>query len=152
MTELKPLGGTDFIRAEPPHGFGMQFYVDTEGRVSGTVQLDEGKQGPPGHAHGGALIALLDEAMGAAAWNQNYRVVAVNLQFNLKRGVPLNTDITVTGQVERKDGRKVYCTGTVLLPDGTIAVEGEGLFLEAPQYAGGPSETYNPFLIGDGDE
>ena len=36
-------------------------------------------EGPPGHAHGGSMAAVLDEAMGAAAWMEGHLVVAVRL-------------------------------------------------------------------------
>ena len=32
------------------------------------VLFGPGTQGPPGHAHGGSMAAVLDEAMGGAAW------------------------------------------------------------------------------------
>lgn len=140
---MKAIGGTDFITAPEPQGFGMRFYADGEGNVSGKITLRQDKQGPPGHAHGGALIALLDEAMGAAAWNMGYRVVAVNLNFNLKRAVPLHTEITIRGKVESREDRKVFTSGQVILPDGTVAVDCTGLFLEAPAYVGG---DFNPFV------
>lgn len=146
----RPIGGTDFIRAHPPHGFGMQYYTHDDGTVSGQITIDRSKQGPPGHVHGGALIAVLDEAMGAAAWVNGHRVVAANLQFDLRRGVPLDVNVTFTGQVERKEGRKVYCSGQVILPDGTVAVEARGLFIEAPNYVGG-ADGFNPFEIATSD-
>ena len=145
MTEKIPIGGTAFITAPPPHGFGMRYQHDAEGKVSGVIRLDESKQGPPGHVHGGALIALLDEAMGAACWVRGYRAVAANLQFDLIRGVPLATDITVSGAVENKQGRKVYAVCEITLPDGTVAVKGRGLFIEAPDYVGGKN-GFNPFV------
>jgi hypothetical protein len=41
--------------------------------------------------------------------------------------------IHITGKVERRDGRKVFTSGTVALDDGTIAVNGSGIFVDAPQ-------------------
>lgn len=130
--EFKPIGGTDFITDPAPVGMGMRFYADGQGHVRGEIAIDPSKQGPPGFTHGGALIALLDEAMGAAAWNQGYRVVAVNLQFNLWVAVPLQIPVTVMGEVVRIEGRKVFCAGRIRLPDETVAVAAEGLFVMAP--------------------
>jgi acyl-coenzyme A thioesterase PaaI-like protein len=139
----KPIRGSDFIFGDKPGGFGARFFVDESGRIVGKVSLDASKQGPPDHAHGGALIALIDEAMGACAWYHGHRVVAAGLQFNLRRPVPLNLEVSVIAQVDRVDGRKVYTSGTILLPDEAVAVEGTGLFIEAPQYFG--FEGFNPF-------
>ena len=144
VDQSKPIGGTDFITRPSPHGLGMRFYAQTDDSVAGFIAIDEAKQGPPGHAHGGSLIALLDEAMGASAWYQGYRCVAVNLQFDLRRGVPLDTNVTVRGWVESKEGRKIWCGSEILLADGNIAVSGRGLFLEAPDYVGN-DEDFNPF-------
>ncbi|MCU0480902.1 MAG: PaaI family thioesterase [Anaerolineae bacterium] len=130
----KPIGGTDFITKAPPHGFGMRFHVHDDGHISGKIRIQADKQGPPGHVHGGALIALLDEAMGATAWYAGHQVVAVHLSFDLKAAVPLDTEITVQGEIQSKDGRKIWTISRVMLPDGRVAVEGRGLFLESPQF------------------
>ncbi|NOK86179.1 MAG: Acyl-coenzyme A thioesterase PaaI, contains HGG motif [Chloroflexi bacterium AL-W] len=149
ITTDKPIGGTQFMTAQPPHGFGIRFYIQPDGSLAGQLTLDEAKEGPPQHVHGGALIAMLDEAMGACAWQHGYRVVAVNLQFDLKRAVPLNTEIIVRGWVEAKEGRKVWTLGEVLLPGGIVAVSAHGLFLEAPEYVGKPGD-YDPFQMDAG--
>jgi uncharacterized protein (TIGR00369 family) len=138
------IGGSVFIFGAQPGGFAATFFVDQDGNVNGKVIFDDTKQGPPGHAHGGALATLIDEAMGAAAWNHGHRVLAANLNFNYRRPVPLNVEVAVQGRVERVDGRKIHTSGAILLPDGTPAVEGTGLFIEAPQYFG--SEGFNPFM------
>jgi uncharacterized protein (TIGR00369 family) len=138
-----PVGGTQFLNGPKPVGFDVRFYADEEGRFSGTVTVDISKQGPPGHVHGGALATLLDEAMGGAAWYKGHRVLAVNLDISFKRAVPLDTEILITGEVVRVEGHKVFAAGKITLPDGTIAVEGKGVFVEAPQYVG--NDNQNPF-------
>ncbi len=151
MDKSIPIGGTDFITHPAPNGLGMRFYAQPDNSVIGQVKIGISKQGPPGYAHGGSLIALLDEAMGASAWHQGYRCVAANLQFDLKYGVPLDTNITVRGWVESKSGRKVWCKSEITLPDGRVAVSGHGLFLEAPDYVGKDGD-YNPFLPIESDQ
>lgn len=136
MTGNMRIGGSTFVLGKKPGGFGARFYMDDEGKISGKVVIDTTKEGPPGHAHGGSLATLIDEAMGAACWQNGYQVLAVNLNFNYKRPVPLDTEVTITGKVVRKEGRKVHTSGAVVLPDGTVAVEGTGVFVEAPQYFG----------------
>ena len=131
-----PVSGSIYVGGSESCGFGAQFYADESGAISATLTLDDSKQGPPGHAHGGSLATLIDEAMGIAAWYQGHRVLAVNLNINFRRAVPLNVPVTVHGQLERVEGRKVFTTGKLTLPDGTVAVEGTGLFLTAPQYVG----------------
>jgi len=144
MSKQGLIGGSTFIFAPQPGGFGAQFMLDENGDIRGIVTMDDSKQGPPGHAHGGSLAALIDEAMGAAAWNRGHRVLAANLNINYRRPVPLGTEITLVGRVDRTEGRKIYTSGAVMMPDREIAVEGTGLFIEAPQYFG--VDGFNPFM------
>lgn len=141
--ERERIGGSDFVFGEKPGGFGAQFYTDGSGGIVGKVVVDESKQGPLGYVHGGASAALVDEVMGASAWFAGYRVVAVNLSFNLRNAVPLNVELILRGRVERKEGRKIFTTGELILPDGRVAVEGQGIFIEAPQLVG--AGGFNPF-------
>ena len=131
-----PVSGSLYVGGSKPCGFGAQFYANEAGEISATLTLDIEKQGPPGHAHGGSLATLLDEAMGIAAWYQGHRVLAVNLNINFRRAVPLHEMVTVCGRVERAEGRKVYAVGRLTLPDGTVAVEATGLFVTAPEIVG----------------
>ncbi len=149
FSEQRRIGGSSIIFNPPPGGFGARFYAADNGQIIGRVTVDDTKQGPPGHVHGGALATLVDEAMGASAWFSGYRVVAVHLEFRLKHAVPLNVEITMRGWVVRKEGRKVFAAGELLLPDGRVAVEGSGVFVEAPHLVG--AGGMNPFSYLSGD-
>ena len=111
---------------------GARFVVEDDGSVSATVTVAETQEGPPGYAHGGALATLLDEAMGAAAWYAGYRVLAVHLGIDYKRPAPVGAEVRVHGQVERREGRKAFTSGTITLGDGMVAVNGSGIFVDAP--------------------
>lgn len=121
---------------ENPHGIGIQWYICEDKSIFGEITLTEHQQGPPGHAHGGASAALLDEAMGLAVWTAGYAVVAVNLSVDFLRPVPLGVPIAVSGRVDRRDGRAIYAEGEIRLPDGTVAVVGRGVYVEAPHLVG----------------
>ena len=69
--------------------------------------------------------------MGAAAWHWGDPVVAANLNFDYRAPVPLDTPITISGRVERGEGRKVFTSGEITLPGGVVAVEGTGLWVTA---------------------
>jgi len=94
------------------------------------VWFGPGTQGPPGHAHGGATAALLDEAMGFCCWMAGHRVVAAHIEIDFRRMVPVGTVATLEAAVEDVDGRKVLPRARLLLPDGTVAAESTGIFLE----------------------
>jgi len=112
---------------------GVTWYAHEDDSIFAEVTLTKAQQGPPGMAHGGASAALLDEAMGAAAWLAGYRVASVNLNINYRKPVPLGQPFTITARVKQASGKKVTATGEIRLADGETAVSGEGIFVQAPQ-------------------
>ena len=120
-----------------PHGIGIQWFVRDDGALTGTISLSLYQQGPPGHAHGGATAALLDDAMGLSVWAAGHQVAAVNLTVDYRKPVPLGQPITITGWMTSQQERVIHAAGTISLPDGTVAVEGRGIYVEAPQLFAG---------------
>ena len=118
--------------------WGVQFCALDAGGVAAAMVVTEHQQGPQGYAHGGVLAALLDEAMGAACWLFGGQSVSAHLDFDYKRPVPLGAAIRVSGQVERREGRKLFAVGSILLTeeDGALAVSSRGIFVDAPQLLG----------------
>jgi acyl-coenzyme A thioesterase PaaI-like protein len=106
------------------------FLRSGDGRLVGRAWFGPGAQGPPGHAHGGAIAAVLDEAMGAAAWVAGHIAVAARLDTNFQRMVPLGTDATLEAWVEREEGRKIWTAGRLLDGDGEPFAAAGGLFIE----------------------
>ncbi len=98
-------------------------------RVEARVWFGNGAEGPPSHAHGGSLIAVLDETMGAAAWYGGHTVVLARLTTNHRAMVPLHQVVSARAHVVAVDGRKVTVVGTIELDDGTVCVEADGLFI-----------------------
>ncbi len=94
------------------------------------VRFGPGSQGPPGHVHGGALAALLDEAMGFSAWIAGHRVVAAHIEVDFLALVPLGAVGTLDARIEGVNGRKVHVRARLDLPDGSVAARSTGLFLE----------------------
>ncbi len=96
--------------------------------LAGRAWFGPGSEGPPGHAHGGSMAAVLDEAMGAAAWMAGHRVVAVQLDTSFRHLLPLGTDAWLEAWVERADGRKVW-TASRLYAGDTLFAEATALFV-----------------------
>lgn len=97
-----------------------------EPTLLGRVWFGPGAEGPPGHAHGGSVAAVLDEALGASAWLAGHQVVVARLVVDFRAMVPLGTDATVEASVVAVDGRKVTCRAR--LTDGaTLLAEAEAL-------------------------
>lgn len=130
--ELPGHGACYICGSENPSGLGLRFFL-REGRVRATFTLDERQQGPPGHAHGGCLSAILDELMGAAAWCAGHPVLAARLELDFRRPVPLGRPLAAEGWVVSASGRKVWAESELRLADGLVCTRGRGLFIEAPQ-------------------
>ncbi len=87
-------------------------------------------QGPPGHAHGGGMAAILDEAMGGAAWLAGYPVVAAQLNISFASMLPIGTPAVVHAEVTGAEGRKVHTKASLTDVDGTVEFcRGTGLFI-----------------------
>ena len=105
------------------------FRHDADGTLRAKVLLGRGAQGPPGHAHGGSMAALLDEAMGGAAWMQGHMVVAAELATRFRKMLPLGTRCVIEAGVAEVDGRKVRTRGVLRDEVGTVYSEGDALFI-----------------------
>ncbi|MEO8678507.1 MAG: PaaI family thioesterase [Vicinamibacterales bacterium] len=93
------------------------------------VWFGPGAEGPPLHAHGGAMAAVLDEAMGGVCWMNDYQVLAARLSVTFLRPLPLDTHTTVEAWIVSVDGRKVSPRARLLDASGQVVAEGEGLFI-----------------------
>jgi uncharacterized protein (TIGR00369 family) len=137
MKKALPYHGSCFVcGTENPHSIGLTWYVDENGSLTSDFTLNEAHQGPPGHAHGGASAAILDEAMGLVVWAAGLQVAAVNLEINYHRPLPLNVPLTVETRITQKDERKIFSTGEIKLLDGTVCVSGRGIYVVAPHLFG----------------
>ena len=134
MKKQLPYHGWCFVCGqENPHSIGITLYVDDDGVMTSEFTLNDAQQGPPGHAHGGASAAILDEAMGLVAWAAGLKVAAVNLEINYHKPLPLHQPLRLEARVTEQDDRKALSTGEIRLPDGTIAVSGRGIYVIAPK-------------------
>jgi len=132
MRQKLPEHGSCFVCGTTnPHSIGLAWWLEDGGIITSEFTLTDAQQGPPGHAHGGASASILDEAMGVAVWAAGLRVVAVNLQIDYRRPVPLGQAVTVRARISRRGGSKSWTRGEILLPDGTVAVEGRGIYVPA---------------------
>ncbi|UCC52642.1 MAG: PaaI family thioesterase [Anaerolineaceae bacterium] len=141
MRQLPEHGSCFICGSENPKGLGIRWHAGEDGSISTEVTLAMTEQGPPGHAHGGALAAILDEIMGTAAWQAGYMVMAANLNIDFRQPVPLGVPLQVTGSVTGQEGRKVYTRADIRLPNGQVATVGKGLFVEAKQMFASPEES-----------
>jgi len=108
----------------------IRFYrKDSDGSVCAKLLFGPGAQGPPGHAHGGGITSVLDEAMGAAAWMAGYIVVAAELTIRFRKMVPLGVPCFIETKIISVRGRRVRMGSELRNRKGEVLSEGKGLFI-----------------------
>jgi len=108
----------------------VRYYLrDDDQRIVGKAWFGPGAQGPPGHAHGGSISALLDEAMGLACWMAGHTVVAAKLTVRFIEMLPLGQEIIFEAWIKETDGRKIITRSCLHHPNGTLYGKGSGLFI-----------------------
>ena len=85
--------------------------------------------GPPGHVHGGAMAAALDEAMGAVCWMNDHKTVAANISVKFIAMLPIETETILEARIDGIDGRKIATRATLTSPEGRVVSAAEGLFI-----------------------
>ena len=113
-------------------GLHLQFFIDDQQRVLCRVTLAKQFQGPPGHAHGGIIATLLDEAMSKANRHRNITAMTRHMSIDYLKPVPLATPLLLEGWSKSESGRKHRCTAELRSPDGTVLASATGIFIEVP--------------------
>ena len=85
--------------------------------------------GPPGHVHGGAMAAALDEAMGAVCWMNDHKTVAASISVKFIAMLPVETETILEAVIERVDGRKIFTRATLMNVAGELLAQASGLFV-----------------------
>ncbi len=127
--------GRSFVSGEPEGDrLRIYYYLRTEdGALCAKVWFGLGAEGPPGHAHGGSMAAVLDEAMGFIAWVSGHPVVAANINITFRKRLPLEEVLEVEARIHAVEDSKVIVKGRIHDPKTSrVFAEGEGLFIEQP--------------------
>lgn len=123
--------GPSYVSGEPEgNRIRLRYYQrDEDKALVGKAWFGPGTEGPPGHAHGGSMAALLDEAMGAASWSSGHPAVAVEIKVSFRNSLPIGSVVSMEAWVEKTERRKITLRGRLLGPHGVVFAESEGLFL-----------------------
>jgi uncharacterized protein (TIGR00369 family) len=115
-------------------GLHLQFFVDEDQRVLCRLHLAAQFQGPPGHAHGGIIATLLDEAMSKANRHRNITAMTRHMSIDYLKPVPLESPLILEGWSESdKEGKsrhKHRCSAELRHSDGTVLATATGIFIE----------------------
>jgi acyl-coenzyme A thioesterase PaaI-like protein len=121
-----------FVSGEPEgNRFRARYFRDGEKHLHARIWFGPETEGPPGHAHGGAVAAVMDEALGLAAWAAGYAIVVGNLNVSFRNMLPLQKVVTVESRVVSAEGRKVMVHGRIFWGKTTYAA-GECLCITIP--------------------
>lgn len=113
-----------------PAGMRLKFFFDEENRQAVcNFKLTKRYTGPPGHAHGGIIATILDEAMGKI--NKLRSVVALTKSMSVEylRPVPLRQSLTVVGREQQVSGREHTNVAEILNEQGEILARSTGKFI-----------------------
>ena len=125
----KTIGTRSFVSSDESDRIRVRYYQGRD-RVWARAWFGPGAEGPPGHTHGGAQAALMDEAMGMAALATGRVVVAARIEVDFRLMLPLNEVVTVELADGPADGVKVPVRATLRQADGRVACQATGLFVE----------------------
>ena len=114
---------------ENPRGLALRFELES-GIASATFIGHPDHQGYPGHLHGGVVTAVLDEAMGWAAYAQGTFAMTAKMSVRFRRPVPLGKPLIVTAQAVRQRGRAIEMRAELRDAAGQVLAEADGLFMK----------------------
>jgi acyl-coenzyme A thioesterase PaaI-like protein len=107
----------------------VDFQVQPDRTVSGSVTLHEGYNGPPWNlAHGGVIAAIFDELLGVASIAAAGGGFTGSLTIHFRKPTPVLKPIALRGWLDRQEGRKLYMRGE-MVAEGVMTAEAEGVFI-----------------------
>lgn len=96
--------------------------------IHGRATFGSAYEGPPGCVHGGFIAATFDEMLGLAQGFSGAPGMTANLTVHYRSPTPLHVELRFVGRMSRREGRKIYTSGTLHAGD-TLCAEAEGLFI-----------------------
>jgi uncharacterized protein (TIGR00369 family) len=111
-------------------GLQLEFFFDEEARTAFCkFNLPRKFQGPPGHAHGGVIATILDEAMGKVNKLRNVLALTKSMNVEYLKPVPLGKPLLVTGREQHVEGRKHVNLAEITDAEGAILARSSGTFV-----------------------
>ena len=108
----------------------LKFDYDERGaKFTARIRLNRYFAGPPGHAHGGIIATILDEAM--SKLNKPNGITAVTSEMTVRyvRPVPLNRSLRVESHETEVDGRRRFRSAEIADERGNVLARGTGVFV-----------------------
>ncbi|MHA6763305.1 PaaI family thioesterase [Streptacidiphilus sp. PAMC 29251] len=117
---------------QQPNGLRLAATAGSGVDVFAEFTVGPAHQGGPGLAHGGVLVAAMDDALGTLNWLLHTASVTARLETDFARPVPVGATLFIHTWVDAVAGRKIYCQGEGRLegPDGPLAISARALFVQ----------------------
>ncbi len=113
-----------------PQGMRLKFSLDEDSRKAIChFKLSRKYTGPPGHAHGGIIATILDEAMGKVNKFRNVLALTASMEIKYLKPVPLNQPLTVTSAEQSVDGRRHINMAEISNAKGEVLARSTGTFI-----------------------
>ncbi len=111
-------------------GMHLKFVLDHDAkRAICQFKLSRKYTGPPGHAHGGIIATILDEAMGKVNRFRNVLALTSAMEIRYLKPVPLGKPLTVLGYEQSVEGRKHTNVAEVRNEEGQVLARSTGTFI-----------------------
>ena len=113
-----------------PGGLKLRFRTEGESVVA-EFTPSAVHEGYPGYLHGGITCALLDEAMGWAAYHLSSGSLAVTarVQIKFRRPLLIEEPLTVTASITRRSTRHLWTEASIRRRDGKVAAEATAIMV-----------------------
>lgn len=130
---------TPLAHGAPNHCFGcglenrtglrLHFFTDADNNIVCHLRLAPRFAGPPGHAHGGIIATLLDEAMSKSNRARGIMAMTRQLEVQYLRPVPLGVPLTLTAQYTGANGRRNHTDAQLADASGQILATAKAVFV-----------------------
>lgn len=118
----------------PSNPVAMDIEVWKEGEgVAGRAVFGPVYAGPPGCLHGGMVAAVFDELLAVANLVCGHGGFTGILTIRYHRPTPLGTEVRLTAENYRRDGRKIFTRGEIWAGD-TRTASAEGVFIQPKEW------------------
>ncbi|MEA3287457.1 MAG: PaaI family thioesterase [Candidatus Marinimicrobia bacterium] len=105
------------------------YHHQASGTVYAEVTFGKLAQGPPGHAHGGAISAVFDELMGACCWVNDQPAMTAQYTTRFFKPVPLNTKMLYCADIKKVEANKISLEAKLIDVSESKYAEARGLFI-----------------------
>lgn len=113
----------------------IRYYQRPDGTLVAVSRFQGPSEGAPGQVHGGAILTVLDEALGAAAWLAGHCVMTAKLTTEFRRTVPIGTTLLVETRLTAVRHRLVFAEGGLYGEDRTLYASAQGSFMTLSEAA-----------------